>query len=311
MKIIVSGGAGFIGSNLVKFLLSKKHEVIVIDNFSTGFKKNLQKELDNIILIDKNLEDLNLDIYKDIDCFIHLAAQVSVPISIHSFKESSKSNILSSINTVDFCRTYNIPLVYASSSAVYGNLELGDDNYSDIDLLSPYAADKYFLEKFTKIFYSLSSLSSIGLRFFNVYGPNQDSNNPYSGVISIFVDRIYNKKPIIINGGDQTRDFIYVDDVVRVIYESVKIVSKRKTYEVVNVLTGKTTSIDKLAEIISKKLNFDPKRIYKPFPKGDLLKSIGSTKKMENLLDIDIKKMTKIEEGLDKTIKFTRNNHLR
>ena len=141
MKILVSGGAGFIGSNLVKFLLSKDHEVIVIDNFSTGFKKNLQKELENIILVENNLEDVYLDEYKGIDCFIHLAAQASVPISINNFKESSMSNILSSINAIDFCNNYNIPFIYASSSAIYGDLEIGDDNCSDIDLLSPYAAD--------------------------------------------------------------------------------------------------------------------------------------------------------------------------
>ena len=309
MKILVSGGAGFIGSNLVKFLLSKDHEVIVIDNFSTGFKKNLQKELENIILIENNLEDVNLDEYKDIDCFIHLAAQASVPISINSFKKSSKSNILSSINAIDFCNNFNIPLVYASSSAIYGNLELGDDNCSDVDLLSPYAADKYFLEKYTEIFHSLNSLSSIGLRFFNVYGPYQDPKNPYSGVISIFVDKIHANESIEINGGNQTRDFIYVEDVASVIYKSIQIASQRKTCEVINVLTGKITSIDKLAQIISRKLNFEAKKIYKPLSKGDPLKSDGTTSKMEIFLDIDTTELTKIDEGLEKTINFIKNNN--
>ena len=309
MKILVSGGAGFIGSNLVKFLLSKDHEVIVIDNFSTGFKKNLQKELENIILVENNLEDVYLDEYKGIDCFIHLAAQASVPISINNFKESSMSNILSSINAIDFCNNYNIPFIYASSSAIYGDLEIGDDNCSDIDLLSPYAADKYFLEKYTKIFHSLNSFSSIGLRFFNVYGPYQDPKNPYSGVISIFVDKIRAKESIEINGGNQTRDFIYVEDVAKLIYKSIQIASQRKTYEVINVLTGKTTSINKLAEIISKKLNYEAKKIYKPLAKGDPLKSDGTTSKMKIFLDIDTNELTKIDEGLEKTINFIKNNH--
>jgi nucleoside-diphosphate-sugar epimerase len=113
----------------------------------------------------------------------------------------------------------------------------------------------------------------------------------------------------VINGGNQTRDFIYVEDVARVIYKSIQIASQRKTCDVINVLTGKTTSIDKLAEIIQKKLNSEVKKIYKSLTKGDPLKSDGTTSKMEILLDIDLTELTKIDEGLEKTINFIKNNH--
>ena len=147
------------------------------------------------------------------------------------------------------------------------------------------------------------------MRFFNVYGPYQDPKNPYSGVISIFVDKIHANESIEINGGNQTRDFIYVEDVASVIYKSIQIASQRKTCEVINVLTGKITSIDKLAEIISRKLNFEAKKIYKPLSKGDPLKSDGTTSKMEIFLDIDTTELTKIDEGLEKTINFIKNNN--
>jgi UDP-glucose 4-epimerase len=128
-----------------------------------------------------------------------LAAQASVPISVAKFGSSSSSNMLGTIKVIDYCRVNQIPLVYASSSAIYGNLELGDDQNSRVDLVSPYATDKYAMELYAKTAYKLYQLSSIGLRFFNVYGPRQDSTSSYSGVISTFVDRLLRRKSITIN----------------------------------------------------------------------------------------------------------------
>ena len=125
-----------------------------------------------------------------IDGVIHLAAQASVPLSVEDFRISTRSNINGSINVMDYCCRSHVPLVYASSSAVYGNLPVGDDAIRDVDLLSPYAADKYVMEIYAQMAHKVYGLSSVGLRFFNVYGPRQDPHSPYSGVISVFIERM-------------------------------------------------------------------------------------------------------------------------
>ena len=304
MRILVTGGAGFIGSHMVEFLINKGHEVILVDDLSTGKLNNIKHLLKEIEFVEKKVEDIDLNAFKNIDSIIHLAAQASVPLSISEFKQSSSTNILSSICILDFCARKNIPLVYASSSAVYGEMEIGEDRGGDVDLLSPYAVDKYILELYSKVLEKIFDLSSIGLRFFNVYGPKQDPSNPYSGVISIFVDRTLNQLPIYVNGGQQTRDFIYVNDVVNGIYKSLEIVQSKTVCETINILTGKEISIDYLADLISEQIKFQPQKIYKPLPVGDPEKSSGTTTKQKKLLGMDTTSFTSIEEGLKATIDF-------
>ena len=304
MKVIITGGAGFIGSALVDFLLENYHEVIIIDDFSTGKVKNLTHNMDRITLIKEKVENVNFESFVDINAVVHLAAQASVPLSIENFKKSSKANLISSINVIDYCSTEKIPLVYASSSAVYGSLELGDDEVNNVDLLSPYAADKFSVELYANVANKLNDLSSVGLRFFNVYGPRQDPSSPYSGVISIFVDRIINNKPITINGGHQTRDFIYVDDVVNCIYRSLLLASGKTVSEVVNILTGVSTSIDNLVVILSQKIGHSVSKKYQSLEKGDVEQSSGTQKKMNRILKCNNNSFTDIEKGLELTIDF-------
>lgn len=308
MRIIVTGGAGFIGSNLVDFLLKNNHEVIVIDDLSSGKMINLEKSLNRITLIHSQLEKVDLNQFKEIDSVVHLAAQVSVPLSISNFKSSSETNIISTLNILNFCNEKKIPLVYASSSAVYGNLNIGDDQNSKVDLLSPYAADKYLIEIYSAVLFKLNKLSSIGLRFFNVYGPRQDPTSPYSGVISVFIDRIIKNKIINIYGGSQTRDFVHVNDVILAISRSIEMTKQKAVNETVNILTGKTTSIDDLAAIVYQKLNQTDKKKYSPMQKGDPMKSDGSTKKMKNFLGIKPSSMILIKDGLSETIDFLRDS---
>ena len=308
MKIIVTGGAGFIGSNLLDLLLRKNHQVIIIDDLSSGKIENISHALNKINFMKSRVEDFDLEEYKDADVLVHLAAQASVPISVVDFKKSSTTNVLSSINVIDFCNKNHIPIVYASSSAIYGDLNLGDDEVEKVNLLSPYSADKYLMEIYLDVLYKLNRLPSIGLRFFNVYGPRQDLNSPYSGVISIFIDRILKQNSISINGGKQTRDFIFVDDITAAIYKSIIIVVSEQVCEKVNVLTGKTTSIDQLANIISKIINYEPEKKYFLMDKADPMSSNGTTIKMKNLLSIDNASMTSIHEGLIKTVNYIKHN---
>ena len=187
MNILITGGAGFIGSHVADCLMKKNHNINIIDNLSSGSAKNIEHLSNRINFIHESLSFSNLSKLRNIDCVIHFAAQTSVPYSIENFYKSSLENVQLTLMVLNFCKENSIPIVYASSSALYGNLPFGDDLRDDINLTSPYAADKYISEIYSKMAFSLWNISSIGLRFFNVYGPRQDGTNPYSGVISIFL----------------------------------------------------------------------------------------------------------------------------
>jgi UDP-glucose 4-epimerase len=304
MHILVTGGAGFIGSNLCDYLVNNGFEVSVVDDLSSGNIENLSLVIKKIAFYNEKIETFDFSKLSKLDSVIHLAAQVSVQKSISNFGQSSTANLMGSINVIDYCRKTMTPLIYASSAALYGNLKLCNDLSPDIDLLSPYASDKYMLEIYAKTAYKLYELPSIGLRLFNVYGPRQDPNNPYSGVISIFIDRLLRGKIITINGGHQTRDFIYVEDVVKAIYQSVVLLKTNIVCEHINILTGKSISIDELATILISKISSSFKKEYSTLQSGDPEGSPGTTKKMEDLLKVNLNKMESIDNGLSKTFNF-------
>ena len=214
---------------------------------------------------------------------------------------------LSSIRIFELAKLYNVPVVYASSSAVYGNLPIGNDQKEHYDILSPYAQDKLTIEHYAKMCWDLYKIPSIGLRFFNVYGPRQDPTNPYSGVISIFIDRLLNNKPVTINGGYQTRDFIFVEDIINVMVQSMEYLFNKRLCEFLNVGTGISITIDNLLKINASIMNIKPEIIRKKLPEGDPERSEGTYNKLKNILSIDIDKFVKLEDGLRATIDYIRN----
>ena len=308
MKVLVSGGAGFIGSNLCEYLVAKGYKVIVVDDLSSGSEANLANLRDSISFHKEKVEYFDFSTCVNIDIVVHLAAQASVPLSISDFEESSKTNLLSAIKVIDYCSSKCIPLVYASSSAIYGGICLGDDVKNDIDLISPYAVDKYAMELYAEVAFKLHGLSSMGLRFFNVYGPRQDPSSPYSGVISIFVDRLIKNHPIFINGGGQTRDFVFVSDVVESIHRSMLLTLSRSTCDCVNILTGNSVTINELAKTLVNNMNSHSTVHHKEYLPGDPLESNGTTEKMENILGVNLSNMTSLADGLNETIDFLRRN---
>ncbi len=300
-RFVVTGGCGFIGSHLVELLVSFGHTVFVIDDLSSGYLSNIEGLDGDIVIFSENVQNFDFGSLQDIAGVFHLAAQASVPYSIDHFFESSSANMLSTFRVIEFCTERKIPMVYATSSAVYGNLPFGSES-GMIELLSPYATDKYSMEMYTMANFNLNSLPSFGLRFFNVYGPRQDASSPYSGVISLFVDRIAKGLPITINGGHQTRDFIYVKDVVQCIYKSYQYLLTNNSVKVSNVLTGKSISIDELVENLSSLMNKQPARVYQPLPQGDPVSSLGSTENLEMLLGVKCSDFVSIDDGLRETI---------
>ena len=299
-KYLITGCAGFIGSNLVKNLY-KNYELILVDDLSEGSVTNLPSALRKKLIKKKiqNIKKLNV---KKINGIFHLAAQASVPLSLEEFYKSSSNNLLSSIKVFEFSKEYSAPVVYASSSAIYGNLPLGNDGIKKFSILSPYAQDKLSIENYAKMSFEIFKMSSVGLRLFNVYGPGQTATSPYSAVIPIFIYRMLKNLPITINGGFQTRDFIYVADVIEVMKESMRRIQKKEICKNFNVGTGRSVKIDTLFNLIRKIIGTNPKLIRKKLEKYDPKKSSGTFKKLNNFLNLKKNSFTKIEDGLAKTI---------
>ena len=302
---LVTGGLGFIGSHLVEKLIKKNFSVIVVDDLSSGKEENLASiscNKDLKILI-KKIQDVDDRIFKYICGIYHLGAQTSVQKSIENPYYSSSNNIMSSIKVFEIAKKYNIPIVYASSSAVYGNLKSGDDSKDNIELISPYAFDKYSLELIARTFFNTYGIKSIGLRFFNVYGPKQDPDSPYSGVISIFIKRLLSSKLITVYGGSQKRDFVYVGDIVDCMIKAMNMVKLSNLCESINIGSGKETSIDNLLNLLSKKIYNKSKVKHLGHMKGDPLSSNGKFKRLFKILKINNTHFLKLSDGLDKTIK--------
>ena len=301
-KYLITGCAGFIGSNLVKNLY-KNYELILVDDLSEGSATNLPNALRKKLIKKKiqNIKKLNA---KKINGIFHLAAQASAPLSLEEFYKSSSNNLLSSIKVFEFSKEYSAPVVYASSSAIYGNLPLGRDEIKKFSILSPYAQDKLSIENYAELSFEIFKMSSVGLRLFNVYGPGQTATSPYSAVIPIFIYRMLKNLPITINGGFQTRDFIYVADVIEVMKESMRKIQKKEICKNFNVGTGRSVKIDTLFNLIRKIIGTNPKLIRKKLEKYDPKKSSGTFKKLNNFLNLKKNSFTKIEDGLAKTINY-------
>ena len=248
----------------------------------------------------QNINNLNT---KKLSGIFHLAAQASVPLSLLEFYKSSSNNLSSSIKIFELSKKYSAPIVYASSSAIYGKLPIGNDKKNKFSILSPYAQDKLTIENYAKMSYEVFKIPSVGLRLFNVYGPVQNATSPYSAVIPIFINRTSKNLPVTINGGFQTRDFIYVDDVVHVMKKSMEKIQKKKVYKNFNLGTGKSIKINKLFHLVKKLVGKSPKIIRKKLDKHDPKKSSGTFQKLHNFLNLNKSNFTKIEDGLMKTMR--------
>jgi UDP-glucose 4-epimerase len=275
-NILLTGGAGFIGTKLSKFLLEKQYNVTVLDDLSTGLYANIDARCNFIQGCITSKKDLQ-NAFNNVDGCIHLAAIPSVENSLHDWSWCNKVNLYGTINVFDIASKLNTPVIYSSSAAVYGNhkqLPLLERNSSPI---TPYGLDKLTCERQAKLFEKYRNLQCIGLRFFNVYGSGQNENSLYSGVISIFMRAIMNNQTINIHGdGSQKRDFIYIDDVVDSIYKSIQLIKNKKYGRVYNVCSGRTTSILELAEAIYDIIGTKRRIIFSQPRSGDIYSSVGN-----------------------------------
>jgi len=253
-KFLVTGGAGFIGSNLVRKLVEEGHrEVRVIDNLSTGKRENLAPVLERIDLQIGDIRDKEFieNQLRDTEIVFHHAAVVSVDQSVKDPMATNECNIRGTLNVLLAARDKQVRrVVFASSSALYGDSPaLPKHEQMPVDPLSPYALSKYAGERYCQLFYQLYGLETICLRYFNVFGPNQDAGSQYAAVIPRFIDAALDGKPITIYGdGEQTRDFIFVEDVVSANLLAVSV--DGVAGKVFNIACGERISINQLANQI-------------------------------------------------------------
>ncbi len=296
-KILVTGGAGFIGSHTIDHLLEHDQQVIVLDNFSSGHKHNLPLEHPRLEVIEGDIRDASVvgEAVEGITHCLHLAAQVSVVKSLEDPADSAAQNILGFLNVLNAAKNNKVKkFVYASSAAVYGNpITLPLKETMKLKPESPYGLEKQVNELYAALFRSLYDISTCGLRYFNVYGPRQDPKSQYTGVIALFSDAIQSKQPLTIYGdGLQTRDFIYVNDVARA-----NVAALSSGYQgVVNVATGKTVSLLELIEVLEKIAGYKSDKQIKPAREGDIVNSAASTTVLNTALNVDAGHS--LEEGL-------------
>lgn len=294
--ILVTGGAGFIGSHIVDELINNSYNVIVADNLSTGRMENINNSaiFYNIDIKDKTrLETLFIN--NKIKYIIHLAAQASVGYSMKYPICDANENIISSLNLIELAKKYNIKkLIVSSTAVVYGEPQyLPIDENHNANPSSYYGLSKLTMEKYIK----LSNIDYIIFRFSNVYGPRQIPEGE-AGVVSIFMDYFINNNEINIFGdGNQTRDFIYVKDIAKILFLCIK--NDNMTKEIINISSNVSISINELYEKLKHITKKDLKVNYLEERKGDIKHSLLNNSKLLNYIDI---KLTNINAGLEKTI---------
>ena len=303
MKILVTGGAGFIGSHLVDALIKKKHRVFVIDNLSTGFKKNInpkakfyKADLTNHKKIEKIIKKEKSDV------IFHLAAQMDVRKSVEDPIFDAEINIMASFNLIKTAQENNLKkFIFASTGgAIYGDTKNRPTPETEKEWsLSPYGIAKLAIDKFLNYYQEIHGLNFVSLRYANVYGPRQ---NPYgeAGVVAIFMNRMFkNKQPVINGNGKQTRDYVYVDDVVEANLLALKNFKKTGIY---NVGTGKEKSVNELFREINKHFRNKFKEFHGPAKIGEQKTSCLSYAKIKK--DLGWKPKVNLKEGIKNTFEW-------
>jgi UDP-glucose 4-epimerase len=273
-RILVTGGCGFIGSHLVAALLKRGDQVRVLDDLSTGHRANLAPG-GELVVGDIAEAAIVQDAMAGCDGCVHLAAIASVERGVRDWAGSHRVNLSGTIAIFEAARQRRVPVVYASSAAVYGDhaeLPLAED--APTRPLSAYGADKLGCEQHARVGGLVHGVPTLGLRFFNVFGPRQDPTSPYSGVISIFCERLSQGEPIAIYGdGGQTRDFVAVRDVVAALIAGLPKASPEAP--VFNVCTGRATSVLDLAHVVADACGTEARITHRPPRLGEIRHSLG------------------------------------
>ncbi|KAA3637866.1 MAG: NAD-dependent epimerase/dehydratase family protein [Calditrichaeota bacterium] len=304
MKYLVTGGAGFIGSNIAAKLVEKGEDVRVLDNFSTGNESNLSDIIDKIELVDGDIKDYWTvsKAVKGVDYILHQAALPSVPRSVENPLTSNEVNVDGTLNLLENARLEGVKkFVMASSSSVYGDAEELPKHEGMVPSpLSPYAVTKLTNEYYLKVYWGLYKLPTVALRYFNIFGPKQDPNSAYAAVFPKFIEAmLQGKQPTVFGDGEQSRDFTYIDNCVQanlLAASSDKIVG-----DYFNVACGGQYTLNDVLEMLRQIIGCDIEAKYEAPRQGDIKHSYASIKKLE---DFGYNPEVSFEDGVKRTVEF-------
>ncbi|MCU4754284.1 NAD-dependent epimerase/dehydratase family protein [Halobacteria archaeon AArc-curdl1] len=301
--VLITGGAGFIGSHLSKTLL-EDNDVRIYDALTTGSESNVPPDV-TFLEADIRQEAELAKAVAEVDLIFHEAALVSVARSVEEPQTSHEINTAATLSLLEAAQQEDARVVLASSAAIYGHPESVPVTETDPkEPTSPYGLDKLTIDHYARLYHDLYDLETVALRYFNVYGPGQVAGD-YSGVISVFIDQALSGDDITVHGeGDQTRDFVYVDDVVQA---NCKAATTDAVGEAYNIGTGESITIRELAELIQDITDTDSDIVHTDGRSGDIEHSEADISKAEDQLGYE--PTVSLREGLEQTIEWYRNNH--
>lgn len=313
MKALVTGGAGFIGSHLAEALCRRGVEVVVLDNFSSGRVANLawRRAGDAVDLVEGDLNDEGLlrALLPGCDWVFHHGALPSVPLSIQQPLESNRQNLDGTLKLLVAARDAKVKrFLFASSSAIYGDSEAGKKHeLLPANPLSPYALQKYASEKYGQLFHQLYGLETVGLRYFNIFGPRQSFDSPYSGVIARFcAAMLAGQSPVIFGEGRQSRDFTYVDNAVAANILAAEATAAKVAGKVFNVAGGQSITLRQLLEELNRLTGQQLQPRFEPARAGDVQASLADISAAQRELDYQVQ--VNWQDGLRRTLEFYREN---
>jgi UDP-glucose 4-epimerase len=305
---LVTGGAGFIGSHIAEALAARGDEVRVLDAFTTGHMSNLADIQHRVTIIEGDVRDEKTvaEAVQGVDCVFHHAALASVPMSVDRPLDSHAVCCTGTVNLLNQARLARVRrVVYAASSSAYGDRPTSNKRETDLPQpLSPYAAAKLASELYCEAFYHTYGLETVGLRYFNIFGPRQDPKSPYSAVIPLFITRLLaGERPIIFGDGQQSRDFCFVANVVHanLLASSAPNVAGR----MINVANGRATSLLELIDHLNTLLGTDVEPSHEPPRIGDVRDSMADITVARSLLGYE--PLIDLEEGLRRSIEYYRS----
>lgn len=310
-KYLVTGGAGFIGANIVRQLIDNGEKVKVLDNFNTGKRENINELMNEIEFMEGDVTNNQtvIEAVKDVDVIFHQGAIPSVPKSIIDPMKTNYANINGTLRLLQAAAQANVKrFIYAASSSAYGfNETLPKQEDMPGRPMSPYAVSKYAGELYCKVFHHLYGLETISLRYFNVFGPHQDPNSRYAAVIPAFIKSILNNEsPVIYGDGTQSRDFTYIDNVVAANLLAAN--APKLQGEVINIGNGSQIALNELVMYINNILGKDIPVAYTAERQGDVKHSLADISLAEKL--IGYRPSTSFHEGLKHTIHWLKNGQI-